>query len=84
MMTSPPVPNPSTNVHTLCWKPCLWQAVKGLSWSALSAYSQLEVTVLLAANVDLLTLNPALTSHGIYLTERKKEKHTAVQHGQFG
>ena len=31
-----------------------------------------EVTVLPAANVDLLTLNPALTSHGIYLTERKK------------
>lgn len=29
-----------------------------------------EVTVLAADNVDLLTLNPALTSHGIYLTEK--------------
>lgn len=40
------------------------------------------VSVLSAANVDLLTLNPALTSHGVYLTEEKK--HTAAQHGQFG
>ena len=32
-----------------------------------------EVTVLPKANVDSLTLNPSLTSHGIYLTERQKK-----------
>lgn len=31
-----------------------------------------EVTILPPDNVDLLTLNPALTSCGIYLTQRKE------------
>ena len=44
-------------VAELEWTPCL--------------ITVREVTVLPAANVDLLTLNPALTSRGIYLTERK-------------
>lgn len=40
-----------------------------------------EVIVPPAANVDLLTLNPALTSLGIYLRDIIIiKKHTAAQH----
>lgn len=41
-----------------------------------------EVTVLSAANVDLLTLNLALTSHIMYLTQGKKQD-AAVLLGKF-
>lgn len=48
-------------------------------------WMQGEVTVLLTATVDLLALNPSITSYGIYPNERTgKKSHTAVQRGQFG
>lgn len=50
-------------------------------------WMQDEVTVLLTATVDLLALNPSITSYGICPNEqtgKKKKSHTAVQRGQFG
>ena len=46
-----------------------------------------EVIVLLTATVDLLALNPSITSYGIYPNEPgqgQERIHTAVQRGQFG
>lgn len=37
-------------------------------------WMQDEVTVLLTATVDLLALNPSITSYGIYPNERRGEK----------
>lgn len=45
-----------------------------------------EVTVLLTATVDLLALNPSITSYGVHPNEWTGGggTHTAVQRGQFG
>lgn len=75
-MLSSPVPNQSTDVHTSWWKSCLWLVSKAPNWSCLITVG--EVTVLPAANVDLLTLNPALTRHGIYQTHRKKTTYSCA------
>lgn len=49
-------------------------------------WMQDEVTVLLTATVDLLALNPPITSYGIYPNEKRggEKSHTAVRRGQFG
>lgn len=61
VMTSPPVPDRSAQY---AWS----KYMAGIRWM------QGEVTVLLTATVDLLALNPSITSYGIYPNEQTGKK----------